>query len=178
MAEQTLPPSSRPVSPSASSKSPFRRERRKSGSRSIDIGEHIELRTSQHSKQKNVQHTHSDDVFYGESVLHRTPLQISPGEVTSTNPRGPVLRHVRQHGHEEEEHAELSKNDSHVTLHDIRQSRWIQNPNNAAAEKIYLTTEAGPLSEMSTIATDFCWVHHRRHPGDMHFEDFVVGLAR
>ena len=169
----------RPVSPTASSKSAFR-SRRKSGSKSTAIEEAIELKKPEPAQESNQGSRELDDVLVDETILPRTPLGAQTAVQNGNSPREPSRWQPRQHRLEDEDDnddTEGSGEHSQVTLHDIIQSRWIEDPNNHASEKIYLTFEEAPLSQMSTIETSFCWVHHERDR-DMHFEDFVVCSER
>lgn len=167
MANQTSP-GDRPVSPT-STKS-FQRIRRKSASASIPDQEAVELRTPRASEQKNQSRQHVSDVTL-DGALESTAVNPGPSPLHSgASPRAPAIRQVRQHVHEGDTDGVGT---AKVTLHDIKQSRWIEDPNNHASEKVYLTYEDGPLGVMSNIETSFCWVHLERGR-DMHFEDFVV----
>ena len=166
-------PTSPPGSPTDSSKSPVR-SRRKSGSKVDGKMEAIELRSPASAASRNQGSQHVSDGPLGEANLPRTPVRADNSGQIGSSSGVPSRRHPRQHGHEREEGiADALEDDAIPTLHDIRQSRWIEDPNNHAAEKIYLTVEDAPLSQMSTIDTSFCWVHQQRGR-DMQFEDFVV----
>jgi hypothetical protein len=116
----------------------------------------------------------TDETLFGEVFSPRSPTNQSLPVPHNSGPNGPTLRQPRPHSYRGTQADNKSTLEGHtVTLLDIQQSRWIVDPNNHAAEKIYLVAEEGPLAEMSSISTDFCWVHHQRSRV-MHFEYFVV----
>lgn len=51
----------------------------------------------------------------------------------------------------------ITKKRIDIKLHDISQSRWIEDPNDHSMEKVYLTNESSDLEQMVTIDTSFCW---------------------
>jgi hypothetical protein len=55
----------------------------------------------------------------------------------------------------------ITKKRINVKLHDISQSRWIEDPNDHSTEKVYLTIESSDLEQMVTIDTSFCWTQVR-----------------
>ena len=49
--------------------------------------------------------------------------------------------------------------DLKIKIHDVSQSEWIENPNDHSTEKVYLTIEEAPLTEMMTKAlSTLCWM--------------------
>ena len=71
----------------------------------------------------------------------------------------PVFRRPRLLSHADGANDSNAAQDLKIKLHDISQSKWIENPNDHSTEKIYLTIEDAPLAEMMTIApSTFCWM--------------------
>ena len=125
------------------------------------------------------QKTHHFPNLEDDAALDAREVPTLDGEPPHTNHANVhhghklLLRRPRLHSHADGQDDVAGRKDLNIVLHDISQSMWIEDPNDHAAEKVYLTIEAAALDEMLTIDPAMCWIHHERSTQPMQFEDFM-----
>jgi hypothetical protein len=167
--------SSRPASPTVSSKPTLRVPRTTNPQSNSATPTDPDAASRGHQRINTNRHT--VDIL-NESLPPQTPTSSSSTGLRGASPPQLKKRQPRPRPQSVDDTYGANKAKSvppKVTLFDIHQSRWIEDPENRASEKIYLIGEEAPLSAMSGISTEFCWIHHVRDR-TMLFEDFVVGL--
>jgi hypothetical protein len=167
MADDKAVNGGRPSSPTAEMKQ-FKRERRKSGSRSPGTADNTDVRRWNATRNRqNQPDTYakplSSSYTWEETSLGAArPAEASPVAAETKVSHGqklPLRRRPRIHGYAEGEDDFAARKDLNVMLYDISQSMWLEDPSNHSIEKVYLTVEGAKLEEMVTIdIASLCWM--------------------